>query len=102
MLELRIVAKSKSEAVFDLLRFIQMQIEESRSHDGVEGDFKELASPKQTTLGKDKSNPLIVDSLLKTIWLSMHYVIAIKHWLLQSKRLLIHPSSDQEAQAEET
>ncbi|GJX79328.1 hypothetical protein Tco_0327477 [Tanacetum coccineum] len=42
---------------------------------------KELASPKQTALGKDISNPLIVDSLLKTIWLSMHHVIAMKHWL---------------------
>ncbi|GKF14858.1 hypothetical protein Tco_0056320, partial [Tanacetum coccineum] len=48
----------------------------------------ELASPKQTALGKDISNPLIVDSLLKTIWLSMHLVIAMKHWLFQSKRLL--------------
>nr|GEU40018.1 putative ribonuclease H-like domain-containing protein [Tanacetum cinerariifolium] len=49
---------------------------------------KELASPKQTALGKDESNPLIVDSLLKTIWSSMHHVIAMKHWLFQSKRLL--------------
>ncbi|GJT33138.1 hypothetical protein Tco_0923557 [Tanacetum coccineum] len=48
----------------------------------------ELASPKQTTLGKDISNPLISDSLLKTIWLSMHHAIAMKHWLFQSKRLL--------------
>ncbi|GJR83897.1 hypothetical protein Tco_0154682 [Tanacetum coccineum] len=31
-------------------------------------DKKELASPKQTTLGKHISNPLIVDSLLKPIW----------------------------------
>ncbi|GKG00529.1 hypothetical protein Tco_0302219, partial [Tanacetum coccineum] len=30
-----------------------------------------LASPKQTVIGKDFSNPLIVDSLLKTIWSSM-------------------------------
>ncbi|GJV10302.1 putative reverse transcriptase domain-containing protein [Tanacetum coccineum] len=50
---------------------------------------KELASPKQTALGKDFSNPLIVDSLLKTIWLSMHHVIVMKHWLFQSKRLLV-------------
>ncbi|GKG49251.1 hypothetical protein Tco_0515703, partial [Tanacetum coccineum] len=49
---------------------------------------KELATPKQTALGKDISNPLIVGSLLKTIWLSMHHVIEIKHWLFQSKRLL--------------
>ncbi|GJU90168.1 putative ribonuclease H-like domain-containing protein [Tanacetum coccineum] len=48
----------------------------------------ELASPKQTALGKNISNPLIVDSLVKTIWLSMHLVIAMKHWLFQSKRLL--------------
>ncbi|GJS55016.1 putative ribonuclease H-like domain-containing protein [Tanacetum coccineum] len=51
---------------------------------------KELASPKQTALGKDFSNPLIVDSLLKTIWLSMHHVVTMKHWLFQSKRLLIY------------
>nr|GEX26560.1 hypothetical protein [Tanacetum cinerariifolium] len=48
---------------------------------------KEFASPKQMTLGKDELNPLIVDSLLKTIWSSMHHVIA-KHWLFQRKRLL--------------
>ncbi|GJR35443.1 putative ribonuclease H-like domain-containing protein [Tanacetum coccineum] len=31
-------------------------------------------SPEQTAPGKDFSNPLIVDSLLKTIWSSMHHV----------------------------
>ncbi|GJV37650.1 hypothetical protein Tco_1410127 [Tanacetum coccineum] len=31
-------------------------------------DKKELASPEQTVSGKDFLNPLIVDSLLKTIW----------------------------------
>nr|GEU35462.1 putative ribonuclease H-like domain-containing protein [Tanacetum cinerariifolium] len=49
---------------------------------------KELASPKQMALGKDFSNPLMVDSLPKTIWLSMHRVIAMKHWLFQSKWLM--------------
>nr|GEV20190.1 ribonuclease H-like domain-containing protein [Tanacetum cinerariifolium] len=34
---------------------------------------KELASLKQTSLEKGNSNPLIVDSLLKTIWLSIHH-----------------------------
>ncbi|GJQ93312.1 hypothetical protein Tco_0004451 [Tanacetum coccineum] len=29
---------------------------------------QELTSPEQTATGKDFSNPLIVDSLLKTIW----------------------------------
>nr|GEX96671.1 retrovirus-related Pol polyprotein from transposon TNT 1-94 [Tanacetum cinerariifolium] len=49
---------------------------------------KELASPKQTTLGKDISNLFMAGSLPKTIWLSMHHVIAMKHWLFQSKWLL--------------
>ncbi|GJX45976.1 hypothetical protein Tco_0262652 [Tanacetum coccineum] len=51
-------------------------------------DNKELTSPEQTAPGKDFSNPLIVDSLLKTIWSSMHHVFTMKHWLVQSKRLL--------------
>nr|GEY32015.1 hypothetical protein [Tanacetum cinerariifolium] len=55
---------------------------------GENDSCKELASPKQMALGKDESNPLIVDSLLKTIWSSMHHVLAMKHWLFQSKRLL--------------
>ncbi|GJS27473.1 hypothetical protein Tco_0488093 [Tanacetum coccineum] len=59
----------------------------------------ELASPKQTALGKDISNPLIVDSLLKTIWLSIHHVIAIKHWPFQSKRLLVPKSENKKAGA---
>ncbi|GJT53036.1 hypothetical protein Tco_0988090 [Tanacetum coccineum] len=56
-------------------------------------DNKELTSPEQTAPGKDFSNPLIVDSLLKTIWSSMHHVFTMKHWLVQSKRLLISRSS---------
>ncbi|GJQ92079.1 hypothetical protein Tco_0003218 [Tanacetum coccineum] len=59
MMELRLTAKSEGEAVFDLLRFIQKQINEFGDQDG------KLASPKQTTLGKDISNLLIVGSLLK-------------------------------------
>nr|GEW42907.1 hypothetical protein [Tanacetum cinerariifolium] len=33
---------------------------------------------KQTALGKDTSNPLIVDSLLKTIWSSIHHHLTIE------------------------
>ncbi|GJV54955.1 hypothetical protein Tco_1455960 [Tanacetum coccineum] len=36
MLALRLIAESESEAVFDLLRFIQKQIDESGNHDGSE------------------------------------------------------------------
>ncbi|GKE79363.1 hypothetical protein Tco_1545483 [Tanacetum coccineum] len=98
MMALRLIAETESEAVFDLLRFIQKQINESGGHDGICQKLygsqltilhsKELASLKQTTLGKDISNPLIVDSLLKTIWLSMHHVMPMKHWIFHSKWLL--------------
>nr|GEW75595.1 retrovirus-related Pol polyprotein from transposon TNT 1-94 [Tanacetum cinerariifolium] len=40
---------------------------------------KELASLKKMAFGKDFSNPLMADSLPKTVWLSMHHVIAMKH-----------------------
>ncbi|GJR95244.1 hypothetical protein Tco_0267418 [Tanacetum coccineum] len=36
-----------------------------------------LASTKQTALGKDFSNPLMADSLPKTIWLSIHHVLEL-------------------------
>ncbi|GKF43738.1 hypothetical protein Tco_0130290, partial [Tanacetum coccineum] len=35
-----------------------------------------LASPEQTATGKDFSNPFIVGSLLKTIWLSLHHIFS--------------------------
>ncbi|GJX43154.1 hypothetical protein Tco_0259830 [Tanacetum coccineum] len=56
MLALILIAESESEAVFDLLRFIQQQINESGSHDR-----------KQTASGKDFSNPLMAGYLPKTI-----------------------------------
>ncbi|GJZ66027.1 hypothetical protein Tco_0622723 [Tanacetum coccineum] len=39
MLALRLIAINESEAAFDLLRFIQKQIDESGSHDGEEKDL---------------------------------------------------------------
>ncbi|GJV91850.1 hypothetical protein Tco_1539663 [Tanacetum coccineum] len=39
MMALRLIAEFESEAVFDLFRFIQQQIDESRSHDGCEKDL---------------------------------------------------------------
>nr|GEU69245.1 putative ribonuclease H-like domain-containing protein [Tanacetum cinerariifolium] len=50
---------------------------------------KELASTKQTAFGKDFLNPLMANSLPKTIWLSMHHVIAMRHWLFQSERSIL-------------
>ncbi|GJS93347.1 hypothetical protein Tco_0800315 [Tanacetum coccineum] len=59
-------AVSDDDTVFDLLRFIEQQIDEFGGQDGIQ---------KQTAFGKDKLNPLIVDSLLKTIRLSIHLVV---------------------------
>ncbi|GJT85048.1 putative ribonuclease H-like domain-containing protein [Tanacetum coccineum] len=64
MMELRLTAKSEGEAVFDLLRFIQKQIDE---FGGQDGNIKNWLVQKQTTFGKDFSNPFTANSLLKTI-----------------------------------
>ncbi|GJU82377.1 hypothetical protein Tco_1284742 [Tanacetum coccineum] len=85
MMSLKLIAKSASDGAYDLLRFIQKHQELASS----EQTAFELASPKQMDLGKDFLNLLIVDSLLKTIWLSMHHVVTMKHWLFQSKQLLL-------------
>nr|GEW32699.1 putative ribonuclease H-like domain-containing protein [Tanacetum cinerariifolium] len=37
--------------------------------------MKSLLVQKQTALGKDKSNPFIVDSLIKAIWSSIHHLL---------------------------
>jgi hypothetical protein len=37
-------------------------------------NFKSWLVQKQTAIGKDFSNPLMVDSLPKTIWYSVHQV----------------------------
>ncbi|GJR97122.1 ribonuclease H-like domain-containing protein [Tanacetum coccineum] len=100
MLSLRLVAGTVSKYAYTLLRFIQKHIDEHQELASPEANSfcKELASPKQTALGKDISNPLIVGSLLKTIWLSVHHVIAMKHWLFQSKRLLIYNQTSKMAE----
>ncbi|GJT02726.1 hypothetical protein Tco_0823895 [Tanacetum coccineum] len=64
MMELRLTTESEGEAVFNLLRFIQKQIDEFEGQDRIQ---------KQTTFGKDFSNPFTAHSLLKTIWFSTHH-----------------------------
>ncbi|GKE41502.1 hypothetical protein Tco_1468786 [Tanacetum coccineum] len=78
MMSLKMIVESTSDGAYDLLRFIQKQIDEAGSHDGGEKDLKvkELASPKQTVLalaipeqtatGKETSNPFMAGSLPKT------------------------------------
>ncbi|GJZ75604.1 putative ribonuclease H-like domain-containing protein, partial [Tanacetum coccineum] len=67
MLSLRLVAGTASEDAYTLLRFIQKQIDEYGSHDG-----------EQTASGKDFSNPLMADSLPKTIWFLTHHALQSK------------------------
>ncbi|GJY56172.1 putative ribonuclease H-like domain-containing protein, partial [Tanacetum coccineum] len=58
----------------------------------------ELASPKQTALGKDISNPLIVDVyMLNILVINAPLLSPKKHWLFQSKQLLIYsmPGEDE-------
>ncbi|GJY89776.1 hypothetical protein Tco_0504972 [Tanacetum coccineum] len=60
MLSLKLIAESASESAYNLLRFIQKQIDEYGSHDGT------LAIPEQTATGKEISNPFMAGSLSKT------------------------------------
>ncbi|GJS17410.1 hypothetical protein Tco_0411882 [Tanacetum coccineum] len=59
MLDLGLEVERESIAALDLIRFIKQQIGEGH---------KNWLVHKQTTCGKDYSNLLIADSLLKTIW----------------------------------
>ncbi|GJS68345.1 hypothetical protein Tco_0682910, partial [Tanacetum coccineum] len=71
---------------------IMMESSTKENDQGLEVEEESTASLQlswlvqdQTVPGKDKSNLLIADSLLKTIWLSMHHVMAMKHWLVQKQ-----------------
>nr|GEZ63042.1 hypothetical protein [Tanacetum cinerariifolium] len=72
MLALRLIAEFESEAVFDLLRFIQKQIDESRSHDGSEKDLapcycnEALAIPEQTATDDDYKK-MVADVVAKVV-----------------------------------
>ncbi|GJV36019.1 hypothetical protein Tco_1408496 [Tanacetum coccineum] len=70
MIELKLTTESEGEAIFDLLRFIQKQIDEFKGQDG---NIKNWLVQKQTDFGKDFSNPFIADSLLKTIRFLTHH-----------------------------
>ncbi|GKE08259.1 hypothetical protein Tco_1411810, partial [Tanacetum coccineum] len=57
MMSLNLIAESASESAYNLLR------------------HQELASPEQMASGKDFSNPLMADSLPKTICFSTHHAL---------------------------
>nr|GEW73793.1 hypothetical protein [Tanacetum cinerariifolium] len=42
----------------------------------------------QTVSGKDSSNPLMADNLLKVLWYSTHHVALMKNWLVQKQTAL--------------
>ncbi|GKE73599.1 hypothetical protein Tco_1535640 [Tanacetum coccineum] len=60
MMSLKLIAEFASESAYNLLRFIQKQIDEYESYDGT------LAIPEQTATGKETSNPFMAGSLPKT------------------------------------
>ncbi|GKB21826.1 hypothetical protein Tco_0855749 [Tanacetum coccineum] len=60
MMSLKLVAESTSDSAYDLLRFIQKQIDNFRSYDGT------LDIPEQMTTGKETSNPFMSSSSSKS------------------------------------
>ncbi|GJS72384.1 hypothetical protein Tco_0705225 [Tanacetum coccineum] len=81
MLDLGLEVEEESTAALQLVRFIKQQLNEevlnSPCFTVKSWLVQDQTVPvqKQTAFGKDKSNPLIVDSLLKTIRLSIHLVV---------------------------
>nr|GEU97007.1 hypothetical protein [Tanacetum cinerariifolium] len=49
---------------------------------------------KQNALGKDKSNPLMANNLLKIVWYSTHHVTLMKSWLVQKQTALVKDKSN--------
>ncbi|GJV50922.1 putative ribonuclease H-like domain-containing protein [Tanacetum coccineum] len=90
MLELKLESKEESTMALELIRFVKKLLAEleSKDSDGIEKGLSVSNSPasceeywldkikqflhwlvqKQTVFGKDKSIPLMVDSLPKTVW----------------------------------
>ncbi|GJS42481.1 hypothetical protein Tco_0567524 [Tanacetum coccineum] len=81
LLKLKLETEEDSTMALELIRFVKKQIAELEPKDSDNGIKSWLVQDqtvpvqKQTAFGKDKSNPLIVDSLLKTIRLSIHLVV---------------------------
>ncbi|GKB30293.1 hypothetical protein Tco_0869694 [Tanacetum coccineum] len=67
MLALGLEVERESTAALDLIRFIKQQIDEKVFNSPC-FMVKSWLVQDQTVLGKDYSNLLIADSLLKTIW----------------------------------
>ncbi|GJV78681.1 retrotransposon protein, putative, ty1-copia subclass [Tanacetum coccineum] len=74
MLELKLESEEDSIMALELIRFVKKSITELELEHS-DGDEEDLLVLDQTIPGKDKSNPLIVDSLLKTIRFSIHLVV---------------------------
>ncbi|GKE51039.1 hypothetical protein Tco_1486195, partial [Tanacetum coccineum] len=79
MLNMKLQGGAQNEVCYQLLKIIERHQELTSPRKTALYCTKALATSGQTTTGKENSNLLIADSLLKTIRLSMHLVLATKH-----------------------
>ncbi|GKC90274.1 hypothetical protein Tco_1150923, partial [Tanacetum coccineum] len=91
MLKMKLLDRTMDEVCYQLLKMIEKQAGIRKHIKSVDGYrhknwlvHKQTAC-EQTATGKEISNPLIADSLLKTVRLSLHLVIAMKHWLVHKQ-----------------
>ncbi|GJU31463.1 ribonuclease H-like domain-containing protein [Tanacetum coccineum] len=91
LLDLKLETEEDSTMALELIKFVKQQLEEfedSDDDDLAKSDHEEAERSKsKRLLGKDLSNPFMVDNLPKIVWYSMHHSIHTEAWLLQSKRL---------------
>ncbi|GJS88570.1 hypothetical protein Tco_0771206 [Tanacetum coccineum] len=73
MLDKKLQGGKPNEDCYKLLKMMEKQAG-IRKH-------KDWLVQEQTALGKDFSNPLMADNLLKIVWLSTHHIWLVKSWL---------------------
>ncbi|GJU84665.1 hypothetical protein Tco_1292211 [Tanacetum coccineum] len=73
MLDKKLQGGKPDEDCYKLLKMMEKQAG-IRKH-------KDWLVQEQTALGKDFSNPLMADNLLKIVWLSTHHTWLVKSWL---------------------
>nr|GEW30516.1 retrovirus-related Pol polyprotein from transposon TNT 1-94 [Tanacetum cinerariifolium] len=81
------LTSSRPNIMFAVCACARIQVTPKASHlHAVKRIFRYLKD--QMISGKDSSNPLMADSLLKIVWYSTHHVSLMKSWLVQKQATL--------------
>ncbi|GJX20615.1 hypothetical protein Tco_0223292 [Tanacetum coccineum] len=80
MLKLKLESEEESTMALELIKFVKKILAELEPE-----EHKNWLVHKQTTCGKDFSNPFMVDNLPKIVGLSTHLASMVKSWLVHDQ-----------------